>query len=104
MNIFFLIALALAPGITISFYIYFRDKHEPEPVGLLIISFFYGVLAVCLAAGLGYAINHIITIEERSLTGQAIHAFIIVALVEELSKFLFVRTFRAMKLAIFLGM
>ena len=91
MNIFFLIALALAPGITISFYIYFRDKHEPEPVGLLIISFFYGVLAVCLAAGLGYAINHIITIEERSLTGQAIHAFIIVALVEELSKFLFVR-------------
>lgn len=91
MNIFFLIALALAPGITISVYIYFRDKYEPEPVGLLIISFFYGVLAVGLALAMSYVINHFITIEEGSLTGQAVHAFIIVALVEELSKFTFVR-------------
>jgi RsiW-degrading membrane proteinase PrsW (M82 family) len=91
MNIYFLIALAIAPGISIAIYIYFRDKYEPEPVGLLIISFLYGVLAVGLTFILGYTINHIITIEENSLTGEAIHAFIIVALVEEFSKFSFVR-------------
>ena len=41
-----LLAIAIAPGIAISMYIYFKDKHEKEPLKLLVISFILGVLSV----------------------------------------------------------
>jgi RsiW-degrading membrane proteinase PrsW (M82 family) len=91
MNIFLLLALALAPGISISFYIYYSDKHEPEPVGLLIISFIYGILSVLITIGISIPLNSLVTINEASISDQAIHAFGIVAFVEEFSKFIFVR-------------
>jgi len=91
MNTFLLLSLALAPGIAIAFYIYFKDKHEPEPVGLLILSFVYGILSVFVALSISYPLNELITIHERNLEEQAINAFGIVAFVEEFSKFIFVR-------------
>ena len=91
MNAFFLLAMAIAPGIAIAIYIYFRDKHEPEPLGLLMISFVYGILSLFLAIGISMVINEFITIHEDSIEEQAIHAFVIVAFVEELCKFIFVR-------------
>jgi len=91
MNAFFLLALALAPGIAIVIYIYFSDKHEPEPVGLLMISFVYGILSLFLAIGISIVINEFVTIHEDSIEEQAIHAFVIVAFVEESCKFIFVR-------------
>ena len=41
-----LLALAIAPGIAISMYIYFKDKHEKEPLKLLVISFLLGAVSV----------------------------------------------------------
>jgi len=90
-DIFILLALALAPGAAIGLYIYLKDKHEREPVGLLMVSFFFGVLSVFVTMLLNRMIGSFITIDEQSVGQQAVHAFLIVALVEEFSKFIFVR-------------
>jgi len=42
------LALALAPGVAIALYIYLKDKHEREPLSLLLISFLYGVLSTAV--------------------------------------------------------
>lgn len=90
-DIFILLALALAPGMAIGFYIYLKDKHEREPVGLLMRSFFFGILSVLVTVLISRVIGSFITIDEQSVSQQAVHAFLIVALVEEFSKFIFVR-------------
>ena len=41
-----LLALAVAPGIAICIYIYRKDKFNKEPVGLLIRSFFLGMMSI----------------------------------------------------------
>ncbi len=41
-----LIALALAPGLAITFYIYYQDKYDREPLKFLVISFLLGMIAV----------------------------------------------------------
>jgi RsiW-degrading membrane proteinase PrsW (M82 family) len=86
-----LLALSLAPGAAIGLYIYLKDKHEREPLGLLMRSFFFGVLSVFVTLLLSKGIGWFITIDEQSVGEQAIHAFLIVALVEEFSKFIFIR-------------
>lgn len=91
MNIFILLAIALAPGVAIALYVYWKDEHEREPVGLLIKSFFYGVLATFLTLAISIPMTKVVSIDEQNLTSQAVHAFLIVALVEEFSKFVFVR-------------
>jgi len=91
MDVLVLLALASAPGVAIMLYIYLKDKHEREPIGLLMKAFFFGVLSTLLTLLISVPINSFITIHEKDLTEQAIHAFLIVALVEEFSKFLFVR-------------
>jgi protease PrsW len=90
-DVLILLALALAPGVAIGFYIYLNDKHEREPVGLLMLSFFFGILSVFITLLISGAIGNFITIDEQSVSQQAVHAFLIVALVEEFSKFIFVR-------------
>ncbi|MFZ5970077.1 MAG: PrsW family intramembrane metalloprotease [Bacteroidota bacterium] len=91
MNALILLAIASAPGVAIMLYIYLHDKHEREPIGLLFRAFLYGVLSALLTVIISMPINAVVTIHEKDLTEQAIHAFIIVAMVEELSKFVFVR-------------
>ncbi len=91
MDIFTLLALALAPGAAIGLYIYLKDKHEREPIGLLVKSFFYGVLSTIVTLLISWPINMLIPIDPSSLTQQAVHAFLLVALIEEFSKFIFVR-------------
>jgi RsiW-degrading membrane proteinase PrsW (M82 family) len=91
MDILILLALALAPGVAIGLYIYLKDKHEREPIGLLIRSFFFGVLSVFVTLAISRGIDNFMEVDEQSLTDQAVHAFLIVALVEEFSKFIFVR-------------
>lgn len=91
MDIFLLLALALAPGAAIGLYIYLKDKHEREPFGLLIRSFFFGVISVFITLLISQGIGYFVTIDPESVSEQAIHAFLIVALVEEFSKFIFVR-------------
>ena len=91
MDVFVLLALACAPGAFIAGYIYFRDKFEPEPIGLLLKSFFYGALSVVVVLILSMLIHPFFPIDEQSLSDQAFNAFILVSLIEEGSKFLFVR-------------
>jgi RsiW-degrading membrane proteinase PrsW (M82 family) len=91
MNLFALFAIACAPGVCIALYVYLKDKHEREPFGLLARAFFFGMLSTLLTLAISVPINWLIPIDENNLTSQAVHAFVIVALVEELSKFVFVR-------------
>lgn len=91
MNALILLALALAPGVAIGVYIYLKDHHEREPVGLLLRSFLFGILSIFVTLIISSIISQFITIDEASVSEQAVHAFLIVALVEEFSKFIFVR-------------
>lgn len=91
MSALVLLGLALAPGACIMLYIYLKDKHEREPVHLLIRSFLYGGLSVVVAFIISLPLEPFLPVNERDFSEQAIHAFLIVALVEEFSKFIFVR-------------
>ncbi|MFN3840151.1 MAG: PrsW family intramembrane metalloprotease [Cyclobacteriaceae bacterium] len=91
MSTFFLVTIALTPGIAIAIYMYIHDKHEPEPVWLLALSFFYGILSLGLNLAIALPVDRLIPINEKDLTAQAFHAFAVVAFLEELSKFVFIR-------------
>lgn len=85
-----LLALALAPGAAISLYIYLKDKHEREPLSLLLISFFYGILSVFLTLIISLPLE-LIVINKQSAAELFVDAFFKVALVEEFCKFAFLR-------------
>lgn len=85
-----LLALALAPGVAIVLYIYLKDKHEREPLGLLLISFFYGVLSIFVTLLVSWPLE-ILTINKEDAGELFADAFFKVALVEEFSKFIFIR-------------
>lgn len=91
MNLFFLLTLAVIPGIAIGIFIYINDKHEPEPIKLLMLSFLYGALSLGINLVIGLPLSSLLDIQEKNLSEQAIHAFGIVAFVEEFSKFMIIR-------------
>ena len=91
MDILTLLAISSAPGACIILYIYLKDKHEKEPVGLLAKSFLYGMLSILVTLVLSYPLEMFLPTDEQNVSQQAVHAFILVALVEEFSKFIFVR-------------
>jgi RsiW-degrading membrane proteinase PrsW (M82 family) len=84
-------ALALAPGAAIIIFIYLKDKHEREPLGLLLISFLYGGLSAILTLVISWPVNILILLKEEDVVHQFFNAFLKVALIEEFSKFFFVR-------------
>ena len=87
-----LLALAIAPGIAICLFIYFKDKYNREPLGLLILSFFMGILsiipAIIIQLALTKPVEHIIG---GGILYTAIFSYLIVALSEEGSKYLALR-------------
>ena len=90
MNILILLGLALAPGFAIVLYIYLKDLHEKEPVGLLFISFIYGGISTLITLFISWPLEAIV-LRDGHLNDQFYNAFFKVALVEEFSKFIFVR-------------
>lgn len=86
-----LVALALAPGIAIAIFIYWKDEHEREPLWLLLLSFLYGVVSTSVTFLLTYPIDLFLRLRHNDVVDQFINAFFKVALVEELSKFIFIR-------------
>lgn len=86
-----LLVLALAPGVAIALYIFLKDKHEREPLHLLLISFFYGVLSTFLTLFISWPVNALILTDEGNAAHQFVNAFFKVALIEEFCKFIFVR-------------
>jgi RsiW-degrading membrane proteinase PrsW (M82 family) len=86
-----LLAIALAPGVCIMVYIYLKDQHEREPIGLLLRSFIYGVASIFVTLVITGIYEQFITFDQQDTYHQALNAFLGVALVEEFSKFIFVR-------------
>lgn len=91
MEILILLILAIAPGFAIMIYMYLQDIHEPEPFSQLAKSFGYGVISMLLATAVTYIIYKSIHLDDHSFSDMAIKAFIVVAVIEEFSKFLFIR-------------
>lgn len=83
-----LLLLAIAPGIAICLFIFHRDAYNREPKLNLIVSFLLGVIAVIPAA---IVEQLLIDSTDNSIPGIAAKAFLQVALVEEMVKFLALR-------------
>jgi RsiW-degrading membrane proteinase PrsW (M82 family) len=89
--VFELLAIALAPGFAIMLFIYLKDKHEREPLSLLAISFFLGVVSTIITLFISWPLDLFFALEKHDIVDEFYAAFFKVALVEEFSKFLFVR-------------
>ena len=89
-----LLALAIAPGLAICIFIYYKDKYNKEPVWMLLLAFIMGVLsilpAVIIQLAWGSEIGHI---QQQGVLSVAFFSFCIVALSEEGSKFMMLRLF-----------
>ncbi|MBT1703093.1 PrsW family glutamic-type intramembrane protease [Chryseosolibacter indicus] len=86
-----LLGIALAPGVAIMLYIYLKDKHEREPLHLLITSFLYGAFSTLVTLVISWPLNTFLILKEGDIVDEFFTAFFKVALVEEFSKFFFVR-------------
>ena len=87
-----LLAMAIAPGIAISLYFFFRDQYNREPRKHLLISFFLGMISALLAGILEQILFSIFPIDNKNdIKDTLLSAFIFVGLVEEWSKYLMVR-------------
>lgn len=89
-----LLPIAILPGIILGSYIYFKDKKEKEPPKLLLKLFLSGILAAIVAVALTYMMAYITKIDVFEVDYHNpkevfIHAFVVVALIEETSKWLF---------------
>jgi protease PrsW len=87
-----LLALAIAPGIAICLFIYFKDKHNREPFWLMLLSFIMGVLSIIPAFLIQVALTRPVNqIMGEGILYTAVFSYLIVALSEEGSKFLALR-------------
>ena len=86
--------MALAPAFAIALYIYWKDTHEKEPVGVLVMCFILGVL-ICFPAGFwnsgvfeifGFDLDN----NHNGLLLSFFMAFFVVGLGEETLKYLVV--------------
>ena len=82
------IALALAPGIAICMFIFYKDVYNREPKLNLIVSFILGCVAIFPAIWFEQAFSYTI---DGSITGVAIFSYAVVGFSEEASKFLGLR-------------
>ena len=90
-----LLALAVAPGIAIMWYIYLKDKYDREPLHYLAVSFFLGMLSTLPAIAIQMASAYVFgdVFAGDSIGMYAFYAFFVVALSEEFSKYLMLRYF-----------
>jgi len=86
-----LLFLSLAPVFIILFYIYFRDKYEKEPLGILVKSFFLGAATVIPVVIIETLLDNYwkekFSGAYSQLTAAAYSAFVVAAFTEELFKF-----------------
>ncbi len=96
-----LLLLAVAPVMLIIGYIYYQDKYEKEPRALLLFSFVLGaIISVLIAFSLYFFTGKFIPITDKySVWQQFIQAFVVVALVEEFSKYVIVKYYAQPKKA-----
>lgn len=89
-----LLALTIAPGITICIFIYLKDKYNREPLGLLLVSFMLGMLST-IPAMILQVLNNTTpeSLAGKSIKELAVFAYLVVALSEEGSKYFMIRIF-----------
>jgi len=83
-----LLALAIAPGLAICIYIFYHDLYNREPAINLIMSFVWGILTIIPAIVIEMMVHRNLT---HSVVSIIAGAYLGVALVEELSKFMVLR-------------
>ncbi len=90
---YLLSAMAAAPGLAICIYIYWKDKFDPEPRGLLIKSFFLGIGSVVMTLLISEFVLPPFGFEHGStnMVWSLISCVLGIGLVEEYSKYFFVR-------------
>lgn len=92
MVLLILMAMAVAPGVAIALYVYWKDTHDKEPVHLLVKCFFLGALMVIPAIILETVLDRAFPIQNHGfLVPEFWRAFMGVALVEEFCKFVVLR-------------
>lgn len=84
---------AVLPAIFLLRYIYREDKIEKEPRPLLISLLFWGVAAALVSIALEYLGQNILSslIDKTTQTYTIVFAFLVVAVVEEGTKFIFLK-------------
>jgi len=90
-QVFFKITLAVIPCLIFALIIYIRDKHRPEPLWLIVLSFGLGIVAFFLNLLLSWYPHSIFQGGGDTIIQKAIHVFAVIALPEELCKFIMVR-------------
>ncbi|HHG84780.1 MAG TPA: PrsW family intramembrane metalloprotease, partial [Bacteroidetes bacterium] len=89
-----ILALGLAPVIFIFTIVYVQDKHDREPLGMLIITFVLGIAIAIPAVFLEVNLSKILTLSNNpNFAGSLIKAMVVVAASEEGLKFLVLRGF-----------
>lgn len=90
-----LLALALAPGLAIAFFIYTRDKYDREPLRNLAFSFLLGVVSTLPAILIQTNLQPLLDayFSPYSISYYFFLAFVIVAMSEEGSKFMMLRLY-----------
>ena len=83
--------MAIAPGLGICLYVYLKDRREEEPLSIILLAFFFGILSFGIAIGIGWLLHTYAHIDREDVHHVLIKAVIFVGLVEEAAKFLFLR-------------
>ena len=78
---------SLAPVVIILFYIYFRDKYEKEPLGLLLKALLMGIVVVIPVIFIERLLMNMMP-QSSKVAAAFYHAFIVAGSTEELFKFL----------------
>ena len=86
-----LLALAIAPAVAIMLYIYWKDKHEKEPLFLLVKCFIGGVFSILPAIALEMLGGRLGLGISQSSAGTMLYAFGVVGFSEEICKYFVVR-------------
>jgi RsiW-degrading membrane proteinase PrsW (M82 family) len=82
------IAIAIAPGIAICLYIFYKDLYNREPKLNIVVSFIYGCLAILPAVLFEDSFKYTL---DGTIGGVAIFSYAVVAFSEEFSKFIGLR-------------
>lgn len=88
-----LILSSIAPVIIVMVYLYYRDKYEKEPIRVLMKAFSGGALAIVTTVIVAFPLQHVIGVIDNLFLSSFINSFVLAAIPEELSKFLFLYLF-----------
>ena len=90
-----LLLAALAPIIVIIIYIYLKDEYDKEPKRLLLYNFLLGaIVSIIIATVLYSGSDTFLRLNNNfSVVHQFFKAFLVVAVIEEFSKYIIVRYF-----------